>query len=569
MGPRGPIAARVGPETAKISNVVAATRWTSLSSLTPLLALALVGGCAAGCSGSGGSHGPHEVQLRARPGPAPAPQAPAKAPGATELALAPTAPTSEAIEAAHRRAHARVASRGADPQPPLPPVPDGPLPGPEQVPPPEDGETPDDYEGPLPGFFTPMEVAPLQLAPDGTPLPHPLDPWFAALAALEDGTAKGPVHVVLYGASGTAADLWTAYVRGYLQARFGDAGPGLVAAARPTRWYRHNEVDVETSKRGWTKHNTYRLEEGEGPGYFGAMGQTMSSDRAGAWTQLQPKADSPASTSVSYYDVHFLRKPGGGTFRVKIDGKALVDVPTDHPRPMWAEAHFRLDEVWSGDDDEPRPPLRIEILGDGDVELLGVDMGNEAPGIVVDTLGVNGAKLANQLEWEPHLWKSHLRDRAPVLYVLAFGNNESVDEDEPIALYEEHHRTVLDRYRADFPDAACVLVGPGDFPKIDEETDEPLPRPRLDALRDVQRELAEEYDCGFIDALAIIGGERGKVAWHRAGLAREDLLHLTRDGYLRFGRAIADALVQPYDTRRAALGDRAPTHTPVRGDAAK
>jgi hypothetical protein len=331
-------------------------------------------------------------------------------------------------------------------------------------------------------------------------------------------------------------------VRCYLQARFGDAGPGMAWAAKPNRWSRHNEFQLASSKH-WTKHNAYRIEEGHGPDYLGIMGQAMYATSKRAWSELRPGKRSESAQHIAWYELYHLQQPEGGHYVVKIDGERVAEIDTGLPEGEFAPrlGRHRIDV-------EPGAhTLRIEVQGDGEVRMLGVAAETGKSGVVLDTLGVNGAKSANQLLWDETLWAEHLKLRDPVLYVLAFGNNESVDEDEPISQYEADYRAVLDRFRRTLPDASCVMMGPGDFPKV--EDGEILPRPRLMEIREVQMRLAPEYGCAFYDAISFAGGEGAKRAWVEAGLARDDYLHLTRAGYVRFGLGFADSLMQHYDAR--------------------
>lgn len=436
------------------------------------------------------------------------------------------------IRQARRWAQGRLLREGDAPQPDPAPLPEGPLPGPAQpVDPPER----------LPGFFVPLE-----LPEDGAPL----EGFEAALAALAAGEAQGPVRVAAYGASGTAVDLWTGYVRSYLQARFGDGGPGIVAAAKPNRWYRHNELAVRSSKH-WRRHNSYRLDDDEPPGKFGVMGQAVSAASRWAWTEIRPQRDAPSATELAVYEVHYLARPEGGSFRVKIDGELVDTVATARDPDAPAELGVRRFELEPGAAHE----LRIELEGDGRVQLLGVVAETERPGVVLDTLGVNGARTSNQSRWDQQLWAEHLQLRDPALYLLAFGNNECVDEGEPMQPYIDEYRASLERFRATLPEAGCVMLGPGGFPRIAEDGSLE-PRPRLDAIRSVQRELAEDYGCAFLDTHAIYGGDGAKQAWVDAGLGKDDYLHLTREGYLRFGLSVGDALVQRFDWRELVADDR-------------
>lgn len=416
-------------------------------------------------------------------------------------------------------------------QPDLAPTPGGPLPGADQPLPPAG----------LPGFFTSLESR-----GSDSPLAH----FEAALDSLQRGEARAPVRVAVYGASGVSADLWTAYVRAYLQARFGDGGPGIVAAAPPTSWYRHHELELESSKRDWTKHNSHRLEGDQDPGYFGVMGQAMSATSKTAWTQISPRSGSRSATQLASYVIDYLAQPGGGSFRVLLDGELVGEVSTDTSEPTPGLGRERV-ELEPGSSHR----LRIEVEGDGPVRLLGVIAETERPGIVLDTLGVDGAKPSNHRAWNEALWTEHIRARDPVLYLLVFGNNEAVDEDQPIGVYASDYRLLLERFARALPDASCVVVGPDDFPKINE-AGELEPRPRLAEIRKVQRELAASYGCAFLDLLALFGGPGSKTAWVAAGLGKDDHLHLTRAGYLRVGMGVADALLQGYDWRAAqAHGD--------------
>ncbi len=444
--------------------------------------------------------------------------------GAQPVPAPPPRPVlDEAIRAAREHAQRHVLRKGDPLLPDLLPRPEGALPG---------SSLPAD---PLPGFFTPL-VFPADK--------DPLAAFEAALAALEAGTRQAPVRLAFYGASGTAADLWTAYVRAYLQRRFGDGGPGVVAAARPTRWYRHHELSIKASKH-WTRHHAIRMAEGD-PGRLGLMGLAMSASSRRAWSEIGPSRRSRSAREITRYTLYFLLQPGGGRYTVKVDAEVAAELSTALPG---AETTPRLGQhaltVPAG-----AHTLRLEVAGDGEVWMLGVVAETGRPGVVLDTLGVEGMKISDLVGWDEALWAEHVRDRGPVLYILGFGTNSSVDEDEPIEDYEVAYRTVLERFGRALPEASCVIMGPGDFPRVDG--DALLPRPRLDQIREIQRRLAPEYGCAFWDGLQFVGGTGAKAAWVEAGLARDDYLHLTRRGYVRLGLGFADALVHRYDWKTRA-----------------
>jgi hypothetical protein len=408
---------------------------------------------------------------------------------------------------------------------------------------PSDAEEPA-WSGPLPGRFVPLEHPP---GPS-----QALQTFENALSELEAGTRTEPVRLAFYGASGVSADLWTGYVRHYLQTRFGDGGPGMVLPAKPTRWYRHQEFSIHSSKRGWTKHNSYRLQDEDDPGLFGAMGQAMSAEKSRAWTRVDPGRRARSPESISWFELQYLEAEDAGRLRVRVDGEsvALLKTTPGHgddglESHGWGRRRFAV---------EPgRHEVEVRVTGDGPVRLLGLTAETGSPGVVLDTLGVNGARVANHRAWNEALWSDHLRSRDPALYVLMYGNNESVDEDEPIAVFEDDYRFMLERFQRALPEASCVVFGPGDFPILDDEG-VAHPRPKLAEIHAVERRLAAEYGCAFFDFRAVLGGELGIADWVAAGLAKDDHLHMTRPGYVRLGMGFADALMQGYDRSAAKHG---------------
>src|SRR5690606_26662495 len=132
---------------------------------------------------------------------------------------------------------------------------------------------------------------------------------------------------------------------------------------------------------------------------------------------------------------------------------------------------------------------------------------------------------------------------------LAYGTNETTDVGQRIELYEEQLGEVLDRLRRIAPNASCLLIGPGDFPR--RKGEQWLPRPRLLDIIDIQRRIAFAKGCGFWDTYAFMGGADSMDRWVRAypAMASTDHIHLTPRGYVRMGMALGDALLRRFDWR--------------------
>src|SRR5262245_11125162 len=77
-----------------------------------------------------------------------------------------------------------------------------------------------------------------------------VDPGGQALERLHDALRRaelgeGTARLLFYGASHTAPDLYTGFLRARLKERFGDGGAGFVLPVRPFAYYDHREVRID------------------------------------------------------------------------------------------------------------------------------------------------------------------------------------------------------------------------------------------------------------------------------------------------------------------------------------
>ena len=360
---------------------------------------------------------------------------------------------------------------------------------------------------------------------------HSMDALHQALRRAARG--EGQARLVFYGASHVASDLFTGYIREQLQTRYGDAGHGVVLPAHPWRTYRHRGVEVESSRRQWSsakvRGNTSDVD------YFGVHGVYVESDTAGAFGRVRTAQAGDIGREVGLFDVYFLARPDGGAFDVFVDGQRVERVST------------RADEIGPGYATYRAPTgpheLELRVVGDGPVRFFGVALEREQPGVLVDTLGINGARARYHLLWEDGLYREHLARRRPDLVVLAYGTNESGDR-LPIDEYEAQLRQVVGRVRETVPQASCLLIGPSDRP-VESGEGVYRDRPRTAQLVEAQYRVALEYGCGFFDLVSFSGGPLSMVQWsaNQPPYGAPDHVHYTRRGYERLGEVLLQALV--------------------------
>ena len=377
------------------------------------------------------------------------------------------------------------------------------------------------------GLFMPIEGA-----TEGEP---PLAHFYDALRALRDGQdPDGKVRVLVYGGSHTDADVYPQYIRTYLQERFGDGGHGFVHIAKPWRWYRHADYWVEGVKYWKTEHAQRR--KGRMDGLYGYMGTSLAAKSGRAFGRIHPRGGAVGSV----HEVFFLRQPKGGKFRVLADGKALATVKTAADEFGPGYYRFVLPE---GQHD-----IEIDVLGSGEVRMFGMTIEREQPGVVVDTLGIGGTRASNMLRWDLDIWADNVAHREPDLVTFFYGTNEATDVDQPIEVYENDLRAVLDRLAIVAPQASCLLMGPGDFPRRQDDGTW-TNRERIDQIIDVQRRVAADHGCGFWDTKAFMGGHLSMPMWASAvpPMAKSDHIHFTKRGYVRIGMAVVDAMMVDFD----------------------
>jgi lysophospholipase L1-like esterase len=373
--------------------------------------------------------------------------------------------------------------------------------------------------------------------PSGTAL----DKFYEALREAE--AHKGQARILIYGASHTAADVYPDILRRRLQARFGDAGTGFVMPAKPQRHYSIPGIGFESSI-GWTGYHvkTSTLEVD----HYGLAGQYLEPSGRRVRSVFNTRPHGGLSGTATDLELFYWKQPGGGRLKVTIDGKA-----TDINTAGKAGAAYRR---WSVADEHHRVELSTKN-GDSKVRVFGMSIERDAPGVVIDTLGIPGARASTQLFWGEALQREHMQRRRPNLVILAYGTNESGDDDQPIEDFAANLRKVIMRIRLAVPDASCLLIGPSDRP-LRVEDGAYVDRPRTAQVVATQREVSFELGCGFFDLVSFMGGPMSMMEWCEGEppWGASDHVHFTQRGYQALGNVLHDALLDRFDHPPALIG---------------
>lgn len=369
-----------------------------------------------------------------------------------------------------------------------------------------------------------------------------LDHFYAALANTEAKKSGAITRITHYGDSPITNDGITGTARRLLQEKFGDAGHGFILVDRPWEWYGHQSITF-TSSGGWADDSLMNPMTKDG--MFGLGGVTFHA-AAGKSARFAPATSGDTGKNLSRADIYYLAQPGGGQFTVSINGESSETVSTN--AEVSKSAFREIKAARSGAN-----TFEIKTVSGG-VRMFGAVLENDGPGVVYDSLGVNGAfagVLARVMN-EQH-WAEQLQHRQPDLLILNYGTNESeYASDDQMARYEKDLREVVRRVRAALPAVSILIVSPMDRGKH-AAGGRVITLDSIPKIVEMQHRVALEAGCGFLNLFTAMGGEGTMARWHegRHHLVGGDLTHPTGDGAITVGVLIYNAIVEGYADYRA------------------
>ncbi len=363
-----------------------------------------------------------------------------------------------------------------------------------------------------------VEVAP----PDRPPPPiHPeLARFHAALREIEKGSRKSHVRVAWFGDSHGQADFWSGALRDALQKRYGKAGPGFVHVGWKN--YRHDGIKISVEEKWRIKPKAPHAPSKKEDGVFG-LGGVMTSGFAGLSRAKVTVSDERLEGKL-LWDLCYRMHSKDEQLDVSIGSGSTVAVKAEAPGEL---RHLLLTS--------PKRDTMTVSPTRGTPDLCGVVIERdpaEQVGVVLDTLGINGARLSTPLAWNEASFGAELLRRKPSLIIIEYGTNESGDKHVDPSKYTTRIVQLMERMRRFVPDVDCLALAPTDRSDTKERT--PL-------VRDAIAQGAKEAQCGFWDTYAYMGGPGSIRKWSQEEPPRatKDGVHLNQRGYRELGEALA------------------------------
>jgi lysophospholipase L1-like esterase len=383
----------------------------------------------------------------------------------------------------------------------------------------------------------------------GRPFPQ-LATFHRRLAEFRSGVGER-LTIIQIGDSHTAADQFTGRLRAAFQADFGSAGRGQIPPGVPAPYWRPTHVKTEQSGR-WQIFTSNKAAYAKLP--YGISGYVLHGSEVGDTMTLSVTSDEArfASIEIGYY-----LQPGGGTFRILIDGTQIDTVSTSG-----GTYHYKRTVVTAPS--ATGRQLEISLSGDGPVDLTHWATYRAGRGLEFISHGFVGAQVDILDRWDERTAAEQLAELDPALVILAFGTNEGFAPTDRLRDYGERLRARIALLQKLAPNASVVLVAGPDanrYPKYcsgsPEASESQVCRPlssiesvnyemllaRNDKalcrwhtpaaypiIRAAQREAAERQNVLWWDWMAFQGGPCAASVWEARGLVHKDRVHLKRDG---------------------------------------
>jgi lysophospholipase L1-like esterase len=394
--------------------------------------------------------------------------------------------------------------------------------------------------------------------------PERLDYYFYKLTRTELGLPGAITRAGHWGDSVIGGDGMTEAIRRRLQERFGDAGHGFHIMGKYNRWYAHRGVRYQ-EKREWQscliifkcQKETMRY------GYGGVT--SVSHGKALSHFQTMPKEPPGIGDKVSRFELWYQKRPDGGGFEIRVDGKDAKVVDSRSP-----EIKDDVETLLVPDGEHS---FEVAALGSGVAHAYGVVLERDVPGVVWDELSLIGS-FTQRLDYQnaEHI-AGQMRRRDIDLMVFMFGGNDLSRENGDLKLntepYEAEYGRVIRKFRAGKPEASCLIMSLTDHAK--KVGNAIVSRDIVRRLAEAQGRVAAREGCAFFDTFHATGGMGTIERWRKNNppLASPDLRHPTVSGQRHVATLLYHALMKEYASYRQRqqgkpLGapDPAPLATP-------
>jgi lysophospholipase L1-like esterase len=173
-------------------------------------------------------------------------------------------------------------------------------------------------------------------------------------------------------------------------------------------------------------------------------------------------------------------------------------------------------------------------------QLYGISLENDDPGVIYNTIGVNGAMLTSYLKCGH--FNRQLNALDPDWVILSIGTNEGNTRSFDADSYRTEYVRLIDSVRTAAPGAAILLTVPND-----SYLHKRYMNPNTARMREIIFTVAGIKGCGVWDFYTIMGGLNSARSWYDNGLMSKDHIHFNKPGYILKGDLFFNAFLNSWN----------------------
>ncbi len=339
---------------------------------------------------------------------------------------------------------------------------------------------------------------------------------------------KGQINIVVIGGSHIQADIYSGQLRNRFQSFYGgqNGGMGLIFPYRLARTntpygYHFDYTGQWETCRNVEKNKICRL------GMAGIMAVTKDS-LSSLTLKMEPENPIPYKLG----GIKVLHRTDSLSFRIKFDSAVYKSLYINKEK-SFTEIIFRY----------PVDSFRLEIVQTDSLqtafELYGFVPINQSNGIILHNIGINGAATSSFLRCE--LMESQLALIQPDLVIFGLGINDAYGRRFDEQTFERNYDSLIQMVNRVNPNAAILLTTNNDSYLYKRY----INRNGL-LVQETMKQLSQNHNIGLWDMFEIMGGLNSIQKWKKTGLAKYDMVHFTREGYILLGDLLFDALIKSW-----------------------
>ena len=360
-------------------------------------------------------------------------------------------------------------------------------------------------------------------------------------------------RIMHYGDSQIEGDRMTAFIRNKLQLKFGGTGLGLRPALQP---YDFVFSARQENSDNWQRYPLYgKIDSLVDHRKYGAM---AAFSRFAPLTYdsipFRPTTDYRAELNIAATNFSFELTRRYEYFRMFYgNAKEPVQIRLGANGTIVLRDSLKANLDYGVIEcDLPDTTDNISLLFEGfdSPDIYGIELASRS-GIIIDNIALRGSSgLFFTLNDFEHSLKMY-DDLKPALFFLQFGGNmvPYLSEGGPkrVKNYMRGFRAQIRRLKRTCPDAAIIIIGPGDMST--KQKDRFVTYKNLPALVEAMKDVAMATGCGYWNMYEAMGGKNSMPSWVNADpeLARPDYVHFSTRGARLIANMFYNALIFEYN----------------------